>query len=611
MRPTDPELEVLLERSPIGMYRATVDGRFLHVNPALARMLGYTADELLAKNLDRDIYADPTERPRIIARYRPLGVIDGVRVRWRHKDGRELIVQLHGHVVEREPDATFDTWAIDVTEVETRNAELRRTAAILDLCLRQMPAIWWMVDRDLRIVKAGGAIEPILGYPETTHVGRTLDWVHAFEGGTHSSVEPHRRALAGEIVTYETEYRGKLLANTIGPYRDADGQIVGVIGTCIDATAVRALETRMIDAQRAESLGVLAGGLAHDFNNLLVAVIGSAELALRELAPGAAGRGAIENIRDAGLRAAELTAQLLAYAGRGGAGTTRVYIAALVDELRRIVAPTIPEGVRVTIDIPGELAMRGDPAQVRQVAINLIANARDALAGRSGTIAVRGHELVHDGTNHEDDVLAAPAGTYVVLEVADDGPGFDSDTRRRVFEPFFTTKATGQGVGLAAVLGIVRAHGGGIRVASAPGRGARFSVLWPAAERARTASEPPHAAPTVLVVDDEDLVREVLARMIEDLGYTAVAVRDGAAALAAVDGQKIDAVLLDLTMPQMNGAEVMVELRARRPELPVVLCSGYDRGAAGPVQADAYLPKPFRIDALERTLAKLLALRSV
>jgi PAS domain S-box-containing protein len=611
--PTDRELYRLFDRSPIGMYRSTEQGRFLYVNPALARMLDYSIDELLELNLNTDIYRDPAARGRLIQEYRANGVIDGVRVDWRTREGRPLIVQLYGHVVEDEHGAaSFDASVVDITQAEAANQRLReqreeieRTARTLDQVVRQMPAMYWLVDTELRIQATGGAIQELLGFPPDRWIGHKLQVPVEEDGASSESIEAHARALAGETVSYTGHYRGKLLTNTVAPYR-RDGQIVGVIGTGIDITASHALEHRMVDAQRAESLGVLAGGLAHDFNNLLVAILGNADLGLRDTTPGAPGRAALENIRHASLRAAELTDQLLAYAGRGGTGVTRVDTAAVVDELLRISAPTMPANVAVRVDIPKALAVRGDPAQIRQVMLNLIANARDALGGHGGAISITATPSHHRGFPDPDDVLTAGPGQYVQLEVADTGPGVDRETRRRIFEPFFTTKPTGHGLGLAAVLGIVRAHGGGLRLISAPGDGARFQVMWPATA---TPLEQPAVAPsghTVLVIDDEDLVRDVVARMIEDLGYAAVTAADGLAGLDVVDRQQIDAVLVDLTMPRMNGAEVVAALRARRPELPIVLCTGYDRDRTGPVNADAYLPKPFRIEALEQTLSKLL-----
>jgi two-component system, cell cycle sensor histidine kinase and response regulator CckA len=267
----------------------------------------------------------------------------------------------------------------------------------------------------------------------------------------------------------------------------------------------------------------------------------------------------------------------------------------------------MPRNVGVRVDLPSELVMRGDASQIRQVLLNLINNARDALSARGGTIGITGRLLHHPGEGHADDVIAAPAGSYVELEIADDGPGMDRETRRRIFEPFFTTKPTGHGLGLAAVVGIVRAHGGGLRLATAPGDGARFHVLWPSTFTPETGGTlgSPSTGHTVLVIDDEALVRDVVARMIEDLGYAAITAIDGPTGLAILDKVPVDAVLVDLTMPRMSGAEVVTALRARRPDLPIVLCSGLERDSRV-VRADAYLPKPFRIDSLDQTLSKLI-----
>jgi len=604
-RPSDRELYRLFDRSPIGMFRSA-DHRFVYVNPALVAMLGYAADELIGLDIANRLCVDPEACARLGVLARETGVVDGVRMDWRTKDGRELIVQIFGHASTDEAGFGIDASVIDVTAVERQREELERTARTLELVIWQMPAVYWLVDHDLTILSTGGPVEAVLGYPRDRWIGATLYDVQRVEGGTINSVTVHRRALAGDTVTYVNHYRDKELSMTVGPFRRAD-KIVGAIGTGIDVTALHALERRMVDAQRAESLGVLAGGLAHDFNNLLVAIIGNADLGLRETQPGAPGRAALDNIRNAGLRAAELTDQLLAYAGHGGVSTTRIAPRALVEELLRISAPTMPSSVVVDVDIPESLVMLGDPAQIRQVMLNLIGNARDALGARGGRIEVSARSVHRAGEPDPDDVITPVTGSYVELAFTDDGPGIDRETRRRIFEPFFSTKVTGHGLGLAAVLGIVKSHGGGLRLVSNAGKGARFEVLWPTPAQAD--ERQPAAAPdtrTVLIIDDEDLVRDVVARMIEDLGYAAVTASDGPTGLEILDRRNIDVVLVDLTMPNMSGAEVIAALRIKRPALPVVLCSGYDRDRRGPVQADAYLPKPFRMEALEQTLAKIL-----
>jgi PAS domain S-box-containing protein len=611
----DRELYRLFDRSPIGMYRCDEAGRFHYANMALVRMLGYdSVRELLEQNLSRDIYVEPEERARLIERLRPGGsaaTLDGARVRWRTKQGKQLVVQLHCSVSVSPDGPQFDVSALDVTELETANALLRQqrealasTAATLDLVIRQMTGVYWLVDRDLRIYRAGGASHELFGYAPEHCLGRTIGELH----NEDSSIDPvwmHHRALAGETVTFAAKYGDKHVVTTLCPYRDGD-QIVGAIGTCIDVTAHRMLERRMVDAQRAESLGVLAAGLAHDFNNLLVAILGNADLALRELQPRAPGWVPLDNIRQASLRAAELTEQLLAYAGHGSVASTRVAPAAVVNELLRISAPMMPGNVTVRVDVARDLAMRGDASQIRQVLLNLIHNARDALGARGGTIAITGRLVRHDGTACADDVVTAAAGSYVALEIADDGSGMSSETRRRVFEPFFTTKPNGHGLGLASVLGIVRAHEGGLRLCTAPGEGARFQILWPSTftPPELTAVSPAGAGHTVLIIDDEDLVRDVVARMVEDLGYAAITATDGPSGLTIVDNLRIDAVLVDLTKPQTTGAAV-VALRERRPDLPIILCSGVGRETRA-LRADAYLPKPFRIDTLDHTLARLL-----
>jgi two-component system cell cycle sensor histidine kinase/response regulator CckA len=612
-RPTDSELYPLFDRSPIGMYRSTRDGRFLYWNAALCRITGYSDEEMANVNIVRDLYLDPEERERLVTKFGPLGMIDGATVKWKHKDGRILTIRLFGHIVEVDGGLSFDASVMDITAGSQQREELERTAAILDVVVNQVPAIWWIVDHEMRIQRVGGPTEEILGFPPETFVGQTIRQASDGDPTARSpdrSIEAHQQALNGEIARYSSDYRNRLIENTIAPFR-VDGQIVAAIGTLTDVTATRTMERRMVDAQRAESLGVLAGGLAHDFNNLLVAILGNADLALRDVSPGAPGRAALENIRNASLRAAELTDQLLAYAGRGSVSPQRVVPKPLVDELLRISSPQLRTNVQIEVDIPDALALRGDEAQVRQVMMNLIANARDAVGEKGGNIRITAKQLVLDGSTDVDDIVTPSAGAYVSLDVTDDGPGMGRETRRRIFDPFFTTKPTGHGLGIAAVLGIIRAHGGGLRVHSAHGQGCTFQVIWPASTTAPSVPAVKPMPKSVLVVDDEDLVRDVVVRMIADLGYSPIPAADGFAALELAKSQEIDAALVDLTMPRMSGAELVAQLRTQFPAIKVVLCTGYDRDRKGPVSADAYLPKPFRMDALERILAKVLGINAL
>ena len=381
-----------------------------------------------------------------------------------------------------------------------------------------------------------------------------------------------------------------------------DEQGRGYQGVVVDGTAdehARRFEAQASAAQKGESLGALAGGVAHDFNNLLVAMLGNADLALLELPPGTEARPAVDAIRTAALRAVELTDQLLAVAGRRITAVAQVDVRAIADELMTLLGPTFPPGLAIEVAIAADAsAVKADPSQLRAVLLTLIANARDA-AGGHGAIAVRTHAAQLDGRPHDDDVLAPPPGAYVAIEISDDGPALDPAVRRRIFEPFFAARPRGHGLGLAAVLGIVRGHGGGIRVEL--GRGATtFRIFWPAAAGAGARGA------RVLVVDDEPLVRDVVCRMLQDVGYDARSAADGATALAMLAADPVDAVVLDLSMPGMSGLEVLAAIHAERPALPVIVVSGQgaDRGTAA--GASGALSKPFHFDQLVAALEAAL-----
>ena len=372
----------------------------------------------------------------------------------------------------------------------------------------------------------------------------------------------------------------------------------------------RRVYVKLQHAQKLESLGVLAGGIAHDFNNLLVGILGNAGLALEELPADSPARQTIGDIETAALRAADLTRQLLAYAGKGQFVLRRINLEHLVEEMADLLQTAVGKAVRLEYRFARGLPpVEGDPAQLRQVVINLITNASEAIGSAGGTVRLGTGVVTADRAYLTEAQLGAglPEGRYVFIEVEDDGVGMDAATQARIFDPFFSTKFTGRGLGLAAVLGIVRSHRGAIRLTSAPGRGTTFRVLFPGqdafAQDAAAAGEPERArgSGTVLIVDDEAGVRDVARRILETRGLTVRTASSGAEAVRIVReaGDAIDAVLLDLTMPGMDGAETFVELQRVRPGLKVVLSSGYSQeltlpqigqpGLAGFIQKP-YLP---------------------
>ncbi|MCA9674200.1 MAG: PAS domain S-box protein, partial [Myxococcales bacterium] len=445
--PGEADLRRMFERSPIGMYRSTVDGRFVFVNPALVALLGYaSADELLGIDLSTELYVDPEARQPLVEHYLSAGVVDGVDVRWRRKDGSIITVRIYGHTVSEHDDfgAGFDVTVFDVTALRAAEAEVlaQRTetqAALLKLrsLMKQLPALVWTVDRELRFTSAEGTLFEIRGDDLRGVVGRTLPDVVGDRPSALAAVMHHRAAFGGATAHFEFDWDDKLFLMTVAPMRDPGGAITAVIGAAVDVTAMRRMERNVQTTQRIESLGILAGGVAHDFNNLLVAILGNADLALREAGAAAGDRTALQAIRVAALRASELTSQLLAYTGRGQLVVGELELGDLVEEMVSLLSSGRTATVRLDL-APALPRVHADAAQLRQVVMNLITNAFDSLAPTGGgEVRVRTRVVTLGVEPHPLDVITPPvAGDYVALEVGDTGVGMDSSTRRKIFDPF-------------------------------------------------------------------------------------------------------------------------------------------------------------------------------
>jgi signal transduction histidine kinase/ActR/RegA family two-component response regulator len=381
------------------------------------------------------------------------------------------------------------------------------------------------------------------------------------------------------------------------------------------------LDLQVQHAQKLESLGVLAGGIAHDFNNLLSSILGNLDVALSELSPVAPGRDALEDARTSSRRAAELVRQMLAYSGKGRFVIQAVDLGELVEEMAHILQVSISKRAVLRFNFAAGLPpIQADASQVRQIVMNLIINASDAIGERSGVITITTGMMDCDRTylaeTWIDDDLAD--GTYEFLEVTDTGCGMDDATRARIFDPFFSTKMAGRGLGLSAVLGIVRGHRGAVKVYSEPGKGTTFKILFPlpeqpaASERPEGDMVPWRGTGRILVVDDEETVRAVARRLLQHLGFEVVTAVDGRDALEIFRGRERDfeLVLLDLTMPHLGGEETYRELRRLVPGQRVLMTSGYTeheiterfagKGIAGFVQ------KPLQLSTLAEAVRSAL-----
>jgi signal transduction histidine kinase len=458
-----------------------------------------------------------------------------------------------------------------------------------------------------------------------------LDDLRAVKAGHADALH---RALAGEVVEYELTLQPAaasgdadadgeeraIFRRLLVPVRAHGGGASAVVSVLLDVSAERKAEQererfreRMLHAQKLESLGLLAGGVAHDFNNLLVSVLGHASLLLRGLATDSPLRRHALAIETAATRAGEVARQMLAYAGRSQLRQEHVDLSALVHETAELLRVSVPRRAELRLELAPALALvLGDATQLRQVVLNLITNAAEALPEGTGQITLRSGEQSREAIDVAR-CIGAPdlrAPRFAFLEVRDTGSGMDAATLLRIFDPFFTTKATGRGLGLSAVLGIVRGHHGALFVDSTAGGGTCMRVLLPVAERGarlRTAtSEPAPLAPVpgtlVLVVDDEPEIRTVARHMLEALGFTVETADDGQQGLAACARTRFALVLLDMTMPGLDGSTTLSRLRARQPELRVLLTSGYER----PPDRAPFLQKPFSLAELEHAIRAAL-----
>ncbi|MGH9494942.1 MAG: PAS domain S-box protein [Candidatus Sulfotelmatobacter sp.] len=501
MRRSEARYRSLVQSSVYGIYRSSLEGRFLDVNLALITMLGYeSAEEMLLLDPEKDVFAQPQEHARVIEDFRRSGRLDGIEVKWKRKDGNVITVRISGRAVSSadEPADVLEAIAEDVTE---------------------------------------------------------------------------RRAL-------EDQFR---------------------------------------QAQKMEAVGRLAGGVAHDFNNLLMVVSGYAEVILAQLPLDHPLHEKGQAIQQAADRATTLTRQLLAFSRKQLLELKVVDVNAIVQDMERLVRPLIGENVELITTLSPEAAhTRADAGQLEQVLMNLVVNAKDAMPA-GGKLIIQTQNIVVDETHRPEQQFIRP-GNYVTLSVSDTGTGMDKETQSRIFEPFFTTKEKGKGtgLGLSTVYGIVKQSGGYVMVQSEQGRGTAFHIYLPqvdAAVEKQTVPAPSAAlggSETVLLVEDEESVRQLVRDTLAAKGYNVLEAESGEAGLAAAAGHqgKIDLVITDVVMPGMSGRDLVKQLALARPEARVLYLSGYTEDAIvsdGSIESGrAFLQKPFSLQNLSRKVREVL-----
>ena len=624
LKSSEERFRSIFEKAAVGMATFSVDGRFLQVNPALCRFLGYKDAELTRRNV-----FDVTH-PDDLAEYRHLlGEVAA---------GRRRVVEMEKRFIRKDGATawghTTEAWLFDanlnptysvalVQDVsERRQAEEARQR--LATAVEQVAESIMITDPDGVIKYVNPAFERITGFSRAEVLGRTP---RILKSGQHDM--PFYRDLwsrvrrgevwSGRFVNQRKDGTPYQEEATISPVRDLNGRIVNFVSAARDVTQEVALQAQLAQSQKMEAIGTLAGGVAHDFNNILTGILGHAQLLKLEGGQNERVLAAADTIEKASHRAAELTRKLLGFARRGKHQNVPVDLQGTIQEVIGLLGPTLDKNIAIQCRFCEEKSTSlGDPGQLQQVILNLAVNARDAMPhGGSLTFSTSMTELGEE----EARKLGAPAtGPYLVVSVSDTGTGIPEDVRARIFEPFFTTKERGKGtgMGLAMVYGIVKNHGGMIRVDSELGKGTTFGIYLPVAEAAAAADAP---APTeravtgagrVLVVDDEEVVRDVATGYLRHLGYQVVTASDGQAAVEyyAVHHAEIDLVLIDMVMPRLGGRDCFRAMREIDPAVRAVLTTGYGFNVAAQEILDegvlGFVQKPYELAQLSEVVASAL-----
>jgi PAS domain S-box-containing protein len=626
LQDSETRYRALFEQSPDGIILWSFpDYKLIQFNTAAHALLGYSREEFASLPIT-DIL-DPHRKavlPDTLEQLRREGIVRAESAHLtKSGDSRSMLITLQ--LFELEGRQMLMAIHRDINELKesTRTLELYRYA--LD---NARDAIY-LVQSDARFMYVNKAACETLGYTR-----QELLAMHVFDidpdlpcdtwGQRWQDIKAH------DALHSERQHRandGRLIPVEIGiKLFEFEGREY-LLAAARDLTERRQfeeerhkLEQQLLHAQKLESLGVLAGGIAHDFNNILMAVIGNAELGLMRLNKESPAVENLQKIEQAAARAADLAKQMLAYSGKGKFVIESLDLNLLLDEMMHMLEVSISKKAVLRLNLNKNIpTVDVDATQIRQIIMNLVINASEAIGDKSGIIAISTGCMDCD-KNYLQDVWLnenLSDGLYVYLEIVDTGCGMDRETKAKIFDPFFTTKFTGRGLGMAAVLGIVRGHKGAIKVYSEPGKGTTFKVLIPASGRpADLFNYVRHAGDwkgsgTVLLVDDEETVRGIGKEMLQELGFTAITANDGREAIEIFKAvSDIVLVLLDLTMPHMDGEQCFRELRQIRPDLKVIMTSGYNeqevtqkfvgKGLAGFVQ------KPYSLSVLKEAIAPLV-----
>ncbi len=627
----------LFELSPSGILIEDEQGTILEVNDAQCRSVGYEREELIGNKVH--MFAPEEHWPLVdahIAKVMAGETLSHV-VEGRNKEGQVVYSALH------ETRISLSQGKQGILLVTTDITEQRKVQRKLEENLNRYRALFEHSPSGILILDDQGTILQVndaqcksLGYNREEVIGKKVHMLTAkkYWNDVNANIA---RIIDGENLCHTVRPLRKdgeqgyvVLNETRIPLGDGK---MGILSISLDVTQQKKaeeekkrLEEQMLQTQKMESLGVLAGGVAHDFNNILMGILGHADLAMQELPSDSPLMSRMKEIEIASQRAAELCSQMLAYSGRGHFIKESVDVNKVVREMGQLLKVSISKSTKLEYKLARNIdKVNADPTQIRQIVMNLILNASESIDEKSGRIVLSTGVIDCDQEYLSSIYLNEKMedGKYVFFEVSDTGSGMNMETLEKIFDPFFTTKFTGRGLGLAALLGIVRGHHGTIKVNSVMGEGSTIRILLPVAtdndlklsKKGEKNTKESKQSGTILLVDDEETVRSVCGQMLEQMGFDVIMAEDGPQAIEVFrnNADEIKCVLLDMTMPKMNGAQTYEALYEIEPKINVIISSGYNEEEVAEnfvnKNISGFLQKPFNVEVLSKKIRSALGIQ--
>jgi len=624
----------MVESSQDWFWEFDENANFTYVSPSVKTLLGYEPDELIGANAFDLMDAEEASRVRkhfdpIANKYLPFTQLENVN---RHKDGHEVFIESSGTPIFNEAGDFCGYRGVDrdITHRKLAEIKLRDSEEKFRIAFKTSPdAINLNRLSDGLFIDINQGFTAIMGYQADDVIGKSSLTLNIWRNKEDRERLVEALLEQGEVKNLEAEFVKKNGEVIYGLMSARVIQLEGeklILSVSRDISELKRneaerlkFEEQMVQAQKLESLGVLAGGVAHDFNNLLAAIMGHSELTKRRLPPGSAAIENLKQIEQATERAADLAKQMLAYSGKGKFVVETIDLNHLLEEMVHMLQVSISKKVVLRLNPYTPLPFVDvDATEIRQVIMNLVLNASEAIGEKSGVVSIATGCIDCDQSYLKNVWLDENLtdGLYVYLEIADTGCGMDKETRTKIFDPFFTTKFTGRGLGMAAVMGIVRGHKGAIKVYSEPGKGSTFKILLPASDKnvelfnGDAHEDDWEGTGKALLVDDEETVRGIGIEMLKELGFIPLTANDGQEGLKVFkENPDIRFVILDLTMPKMDGEQCFRELKKLNPAVKVIMSSGYNeyevsqkfigKGISGFVQ------KPYKLSTLKKAIKKL------